>query len=80
MARTHVVLDDEVLAAVDEVAGARGRSTFLEAAAREKLARLELLRALEESAGSLDTAAHPEWADRAATAEWVRDRRRGGDD
>lgn len=78
MARTHVVLDDDVLAAVDEVAGERGRSAFLETAAREKLARLELLRALEESAGSLDMAAHPEWFDRAATAEWVRTQRRGG--
>lgn len=77
MARTHVVLDDEVLAAVDEVAGERGRSAFLEAAAREKLARLALVRALDESAGSLDLAAHPEWSDRASTAEWVRAQRQG---
>lgn len=36
MARTHVVLDVDVLAAVDEVAGERGRSAFLETAARRE--------------------------------------------
>lgn len=77
MARTHVILDDRVLAAIDEVAGERGRSAFLEGAAREKLQRLQLLHALDETAGLLDIGNHPEWRDREATAHWVREQRRG---
>lgn len=79
MARTHVILDDGVLAAIDEIAGERGRSAFLEGAAREKLERLQLLRALDETAGVLDIEAHPEWRDREATAQWVREQRRGSE-
>jgi metal-responsive CopG/Arc/MetJ family transcriptional regulator len=35
MARTHVILDDDLLTAIDAVAGQRGRSRFLEEAAKE---------------------------------------------
>jgi predicted transcriptional regulator len=72
VARTHVVLDDDVLRAVDEVAGERGRSRFLEEAAREKLARLALESALSDTAGVLDEEDYPQFATRERTAEWVR--------
>jgi metal-responsive CopG/Arc/MetJ family transcriptional regulator len=45
MARTRVEIPDELLEEIDSVVGPRGRSRFLETAAREKLDRL----ALEES-------------------------------
>jgi metal-responsive CopG/Arc/MetJ family transcriptional regulator len=73
VARTHVVLDDGVLDAIDRVAGQRGRSRFLEEAAREKLARMDLERTLRRTSGSVDRAKHPEWADAEATAKWVRE-------
>jgi metal-responsive CopG/Arc/MetJ family transcriptional regulator len=72
MARTHVVLGDEVLDEIDRVAGQRGRSRFLEEAAREKLARLDLEQALRDSAGIVDPANHPEWASTESAAAWVR--------
>jgi metal-responsive CopG/Arc/MetJ family transcriptional regulator len=72
MARTHVVLADEVIEAVDQLVGERGRSRFLEEAAREKLARIELESALRETGGTLNLADHPEWRDRASAASWVR--------
>lgn len=72
MARTHVVLDDQVLDAIDRVAGKRGRSRFLEDAAREKLDRLELERTLLGTAGRVDGSKHAEWADGRAAAKWVR--------
>jgi len=72
VARTHVVLDDQVLDAIDRVAGERGRSRFLEEAAREKLARLALEQTLHATAGKIDRRKHPEWADAKATAKWVR--------
>ena len=40
MPRMHVILSEEVIAAIDEHAVQRGRSRFLEEAAREKLHRI----------------------------------------
>jgi hypothetical protein len=77
MGRTHVVLDDDVIEAIDQVAGERGRSRFLEDAAREKLARLDLDRALRDSAGIVDPDDHPEWADEESATAWVRTIRAG---
>lgn len=76
MARTHVVMADELLEAIDEVVGERGRSRFLEEAAREKLARLELERALEDSAGIARGADYAHWRTRRTTSTWVRRARR----
>lgn len=77
MARTHVVLDDDTLAAIDRLAGERGRSRFLEEAAREKLARVELERALVATAGAVDPAEHDDWGDAERAARWVRGVRAG---
>jgi metal-responsive CopG/Arc/MetJ family transcriptional regulator len=72
MARIHVVMADEVMEAVDRLVGERGRSRFLEEAAREKLARIELESALRKTSGVVSLAKHAEWRDRASTAAWVR--------
>jgi hypothetical protein len=77
MARTHVILDDDVLKAIDERVGQRGRSRFLEEAAREKLERLELEAAIREGAGLLKDKDYPHWADTATIRSWVRSSRRG---
>ena len=76
MARTHVVMSDEVLRAIDEVVGKRGRSRFLEEAAAEKLERLELTEALEATAGIARGSGYSHWRDRDAAAGWVRKTRR----
>jgi hypothetical protein len=75
MARTHVVLSDEVIAGIDERVGERGRSRFLEAAAREKLERLDLEVALRDGAGVLKEKDYPQWRDQEAVNEWVRAQR-----
>ena len=76
MARTHVVMSDEVLEAIDEVAGKRGRSRFLEEAAVEKLERLALGEALEATAGIARGSAYAHWHDRDSASAWVRGTRR----
>jgi len=76
MARTHVIMSDEVLAAIDEVVGKRGRSRFLEQAAAEKLERLALEEAIGASAGIARGTAYAHWRDRQATSTWVRKTRR----
>ncbi len=76
MARTHVMLDDDVMEAIDQLVGQRGRSRFLEEAAREKLERLNLEKALASTAGILKEKEYPEFKDQASINEWVRGQRR----
>ncbi|MDQ6909602.1 MAG: ribbon-helix-helix domain-containing protein [Actinomycetota bacterium] len=76
MARTHVILNDEVIDAIDKLVGERGRSRFLEEAAREKLERVELEKALASTAGILKSKDYPEFTDQASINEWVRAQRR----
>jgi metal-responsive CopG/Arc/MetJ family transcriptional regulator len=76
MARTHVVMADEVLEAIDEKVGERGRSRFLEDAAREKLERIELEEALRSTKGIAKGKAYSHWRDRGSAATWVREGRR----
>jgi len=76
MARTHVVLSDEVVAEIDRTVGSRARSRFLEEAARQMLARLALEEALEESFGNVSGRDYEHWKDRRSTAAWVRGVRR----
>lgn len=77
MARTHVIISEQLLARIDAVAGERGRSRFLEQAAREKLDRDELKQALAGAAGVIDPEQHPEWGDHEAARRWVRRLREG---
>jgi metal-responsive CopG/Arc/MetJ family transcriptional regulator len=77
MARIHVILDEEVLEAIDNNVGPRGRSRFLEEAAREKLERIELEEAIRTGAGLLKDKHYPHWRDTASVQEWVRASRRG---
>jgi metal-responsive CopG/Arc/MetJ family transcriptional regulator len=76
VARTHVVIDDGTLHEIDELVGPRGRSRFLEEAAREKLERIRLEKALVSTAGILKGKDHPEFMDQAAINAWVRAQRR----
>lgn len=77
MARAHVILSDEVIAAIDERVGERGRSRFLEEAARDKLERVELEAAIREGVGMLKDKDYPHWSDTESVKEWVRASRRG---
>ncbi len=76
MARTHVVMSEEVLKAIDELVGKRGRSRFLQEAAAEKLERLALAESLEATAGLARGSGYRHWRDRSTTADWVRKTRR----
>ena len=75
MARTHVVMADDLIRAIDGIVGKRGRSRFLEEAAREKLERMELAEALRATAGIARGKKYRHWQDRETTAQWVRETR-----
>jgi metal-responsive CopG/Arc/MetJ family transcriptional regulator len=68
MARTNVVIPDELLAEIDQVVGQRGRSQFLETAAREKLDRLALDEAKRGAGVTSGGAGYRPWRDRRTTA------------
>ncbi len=71
MARTHVIIDDAVLNAIDAIAGEHGRSQFLETAAQEKLSRLALESAIQSTSGIVSGEDYPEWVTSEQTAAWV---------
>jgi len=69
-------MDQEILEQIDRRVGARGRSRFLEQAAREKLARLELEEALQATSGVAGGKDYEHWRDRDSATAWVREGRR----
>ncbi len=74
--RAHVILPEELVNEVDQAAGTRKRSAFVEAAVREKLARQRQSEALRGLAGILEPGDYPEWATPEQTSAWVRAQRR----
>ena len=72
--RTHVVLPDPLVRAIDALVGKRGRSAFIADAARREVERRELLLALQGAGGSWKDKNHPELKEGAAS--WVVGRRR----
>lgn len=74
--RTHVLIPEEVTRAIDKLAGQRRRSKFITEAVKEKLNRIRLLKALEETAGAIKREDHPEWKTPKDVAKWVTDLRK----
>lgn len=74
--RLHIELKDDLVAAVDEAAGPRGRSRFIREALEQALnlrRQRDLLRSVR---GSIATTGHDWDSD---PAEWVRRQRRSDD-
>ena len=72
---TNLTLPPDLVAQVDEIAGPRGRSRFVEEAVRRELRRERLREALERTAGVLNAEDYPEWATPEKVVEWVRAQR-----
>lgn len=79
MARTHVIMPDELIEEVDRLVGRRRRSQFVTEAVRAKVERERLLVAFEAAAGSLADVPIPGWETSESAAEWVRSLRRASD-
>jgi hypothetical protein len=80
--RTHISLPEELVREIDEFAGPRGRSAFIEDAVRRKLLNERQKRAIARTADlpPLDPKKHPHWATPELTSKWVRDIRRETDE
>ncbi len=75
--RAHVVLPDDLLAAVDALVGSRGRSAFLTEVVREAVNKRHLLDILNSPEPVWKDEDHPELAE--GSAAWIR-RMRDEDD
>ena len=77
--RTHVILPEDLVRSVDDLAGKGKRSQFIEEAVREKLRKDALLAALRRTAGTISAKDHPEWDTPEDVASWVRNLRKQSD-
>jgi len=68
----NLMLPADLVAEIDEVAGPRNRSRFIEEAARAKLKREQLRLAIERTAGAWKAEDYPEFATSQMVVEWVR--------
>jgi Arc/MetJ family transcription regulator len=69
----HIEVDDELVAQVDRLAGARGRSAFIRSAVERAVAQANRWKELTAAAGSISDSGHDWDVD---PASWVRDQRR----
>jgi predicted transcriptional regulator len=74
--RVHVILEDDVVKELNELAGPRGRSAFIAAAVRERIEREARWRKIESAIGSIPDHGH-DWDE--DPAAWVREQRRSGE-
>jgi hypothetical protein len=76
--RTHISLPEDLVREIDEYAGPRGRSAFIEDAVRRKLLNERQKRAIERASElpGLDPKDYPHWATPELTSQWVHDMRR----
>mgnify|MGYP005854180191 CR=1 FL=1 len=74
--KAHLVFPEEILNAVDEVAGKRKRSLFIVEATQEKLERERFLKALEETKGVWTADRHPELRTKRDLERYLREKRR----
>jgi metal-responsive CopG/Arc/MetJ family transcriptional regulator len=58
--RTHIVIPQPLVEAIDLFVGKRGRSQFITQAAEKELKRHRLIKTLKEAAGCWTDANHPE--------------------
>lgn len=75
--RTHISLPEDLVKEVDELAGPRGRSKFIEEAVRLKVLNAKQRRALRDIAAMppLDPEKYPHWRTGKDISEWVHNMR-----
>jgi Arc/MetJ-type ribon-helix-helix transcriptional regulator len=76
--RTHVVIPEELVSAIDRLVGNRGRSRFIAEAAAREIRRLAQLQALDAAVGCWKSGEHPEL--KGGAAKWVEGLRKEADD
>lgn len=71
--RVHISLDEDLVRELDEIAGERGRSAYIEEAIKQRVDRERRWRKIWSAIGSISDEGHPWDPD---VAKWVHDSRR----
>ena len=71
----NLTLPEDLVEALDRVAGPRQRSAFAEEAIRKAIRREKLRLSIEQTAGSLPAQRYPHWRTSRDVVEWVREMR-----
>jgi hypothetical protein len=72
---TNLSLPKRLVDELDEVAGKRNRSAYVEALLEKQLRRERMKRAWEAARGIIKPEDYPEWATSELVQQWVRERR-----
>ncbi len=77
--RTHIVIADDLVKAVDVLVGPRKRSQFFADAIEEKIKHQKRVELAKKLAGSLKNVDIPGWETSEKAAEWVSKNRKASD-
>lgn len=77
--RTHVVIPEDTVKAIDYIVGKRKRSQFIVEVLKEKLQQLKLAKAIDKFAGTWRDEDHPELQGRDGVKKWVENLRKESD-
>jgi metal-responsive CopG/Arc/MetJ family transcriptional regulator len=80
MRRTNIILPDELLKEVDQVAGKRKRSNFIAQVLQEKLAEMRFEEALVGAIGAWSDENHPELTTQEGINRWLERTRKATDE
>ena len=73
--KAHLVIPQDILEEVDQIAGKRKRSLFIAEATREKLERERFLKILDETQGAWSDKNHPDLKTTRDMEQFISDKR-----
>jgi len=73
--RTNLMLPEELVVAIDALAGPRGRSRYVADALTRQVQRDRQQAAFESTFGTLSSEDYPAWSSSGKVVDWVRERR-----
>lgn len=71
-ARTHVIIEEDIVKEIDRLVGKKKRSSFISEATKKELKKLKQLSVIKKLRGVWKDADHPELAGKDGTCKWLR--------
>jgi len=71
-ARTHVIIEEDIVKEIDRLVGKKKRSSFISEATKKELKKLKQLSVIKKFRGVWKDEDHPELAGKDGTYKWLR--------
>jgi hypothetical protein len=71
-ARTHVIIEEDIVKEIDRLVGKKKRSSFISEATKKELKKLKQLSVIKKLRGVWKDEDHPELAGKDGTCKWLR--------